>query len=174
VQSVVVVVVVYACVMVVMMMILVGAVVVVGVMTGVVVVVVAPLTIFDLINRQLLFLALSRERERGGSHRPHNIYRDTHPHTRACDCQVLSARPLLKMLVQSQRDAIRQLRTARITLCSSYVFAYVTSRASSSRAALHTTLHAQTRPGTRPTSWPRSMHHCIALATAAWKSLDKQ
>jgi hypothetical protein len=48
------------------MMILVGAVVVVGVMTGVVVVVVAPLTIFDLINRQLLFLALSREREGGG------------------------------------------------------------------------------------------------------------
>jgi hypothetical protein len=38
--------------------------------------------------------------------------------------EVLSAQSIVKMLVQSQKDAIRQLRTARITLCSSYVFGF--------------------------------------------------
>lgn len=38
--------------------------------------------------------------------------------------EVLSARATVKMLVQSQKEAIRQLRTARLTLCSSYVYGF--------------------------------------------------
>ena len=59
------------------------------------------------------------------THHAHVLSAHPNTRTRLCGRQVLSARPLLKMLVQSQRDAIRQLRTARITLCSSYVFGCV-------------------------------------------------